>query len=186
MCHSPLSQVSHRWENKNDPDPDGVQLVELQKYLRDHPSIEFVFYDLMSLPQGEKKTPEEKAEFGQMLPNINLLYLGCSVLIELDVVYLSRFWTQFEAWLSFQKGSNLGLTSCPPSALRCSIVAMHGADAYVGALKLEWMDCDAKKAHEKLSSPAITVTNASDKMSAPRRRFLPSSFICIASFVSFV
>ena len=37
-----------------------------------------------------------------MLKKVNWLYLGCSVLVLLDLSYLSRFWTQFEAWLSFQ------------------------------------------------------------------------------------
>lgn len=45
-----------------------------------------------SLPQGVDKTPSELAEFGQQLPNINLLYLGCTVLILLDRSYCSRFW----------------------------------------------------------------------------------------------
>ena len=43
------------------------------------------------MPQG-KRTPEEKAAFKRMLSNINLLYLGCHVLVLLDLSYLSRFW----------------------------------------------------------------------------------------------
>ncbi len=39
----------------------------------------------------------EKQMFKNCLPNINLLYLGGSVLILLDRLYMSRFWTQFEA-----------------------------------------------------------------------------------------
>ena len=33
---------------------------------------------------------------------VNMLYLGTTVLILLDLSYVSRFWTQFEAWLSMQ------------------------------------------------------------------------------------
>ena len=52
-------------------------------------------------PQG-KRTPAESAAFKHMLANVNLLYLGCYVLVLLDLSYMSRFWTQFEAWLSLQ------------------------------------------------------------------------------------
>ena len=37
-----------------------------------------------------------------MLLNVNYLYLSMPVLILLDLSYQSRFWTQFEAWLSMQ------------------------------------------------------------------------------------
>ena len=43
------------------------------------------------MPQGER-TPAEKVNFQHMLSNINLLYLGCHVLVLLDLSYLSRFW----------------------------------------------------------------------------------------------
>ena len=49
--------------------------------------------------QGER-TEAEQAEFERMLPSINLVYLSTTVLLLLDLSYLSRFWTQFEAWLS--------------------------------------------------------------------------------------
>ena len=44
-----------------------------------------------------------------MLKNVNLLYLGCTVLLIVDLSYLSRFWTQFEAWLSMRHASWEGL-----------------------------------------------------------------------------
>ena len=43
------------------------------------------------MPQGER-TKEEKEAFTRMLSNINLLFLGASVLILLDMSYSSRFW----------------------------------------------------------------------------------------------
>ena len=94
------------------------------------------------MPQGER-TPAEKVNFQHMLSNINLLYLGCHVLVLLDLSYLSRFWvcsaesktsklspppyansshlvltrlvgqTQFEAWTSMQTTTEGGLKSCP-------------------------------------------------------------------------
>ena len=40
----------------------------------------------------DDRSPLDKADFKAMLPNINLLYMGCSVLILLDLQYLGRFW----------------------------------------------------------------------------------------------
>ena len=42
------------------------------------------------MPQGER-TLAQKARFLWMLKNVNLLYLGCSVLLLVDISYLSRF-----------------------------------------------------------------------------------------------
>ena len=45
------------------------------------------------MPQGNR-TASEKRAFKIMLPNINILYLGASVLALVDLSYMSRFWTQ--------------------------------------------------------------------------------------------
>ena len=47
-------------------------------------------------------TAEEKAEFKSMLGEVNLLYLGCKVLILCDTGYVGRFWTSYECWLAMQ------------------------------------------------------------------------------------
>ena len=60
------------------------------------------------MPQGER-TAAEKISFMWMLRNVNLLYLGTQVLVLLDLSYQSRFWTQFEAWLSMQDCKESGL-----------------------------------------------------------------------------
>ena len=83
--------VSHRWEAPGVPDGLGVQAQAVQEYLQRHPGIELVWYDYSCMPQGEK-TALEQVELRAMLPNINLLYLGCAVLIIQDLSYLSRFW----------------------------------------------------------------------------------------------
>ena len=44
------------------------------------------------MPQGDEKTGLEKLEFKTMLTHVNLLYLGCAVLVLLDLSYLNRFW----------------------------------------------------------------------------------------------
>ena len=97
------------------------------------------------------RTALEHAEFTAMLPNINLLYLGCSVLLLADRSYLSRFWTQFEAWLSMQSATASGLVSAPADQKRYTIACVHGApEALQASLVEEWSDCTAAKAHAKL------------------------------------
>ena len=44
-----------------------------------------------AVPQG-KRTAAERRDFDRMLLNVNLLFIGCSVLIMMDRSYLSRFW----------------------------------------------------------------------------------------------
>ena len=63
------------------------------------------------LPQG-RRTKADKVRFRHQLLHVNQLYLGTKVLILLDVSFLSRFWPQFEAWLSYQTVSvRRGLSS---------------------------------------------------------------------------
>ena len=85
--------VSHRWEERGDPDPKRKQFDALQDFLRERPRYRFVWVDYSCMPQGER-TAQEKVDFKRMLRNVNLLYLGCSVLILLDGTYLSRFWVR--------------------------------------------------------------------------------------------
>ena len=42
------------------------------------------------MPQGNR-TEVEDIDFKRMLVNMDLLYLGCSVLVLLDLSYVSRF-----------------------------------------------------------------------------------------------
>ena len=113
--------VSHRWETPTDPDPTGAQALAVQAYLKAHPEINAVWFDFSSMPQGRNKTPRESAEFKEMLPNINLLYLTCSVLILMDRSYMNRFWTQFEAYLSMRAITSDGLTNALDPKARVTI-----------------------------------------------------------------
>ena len=113
--------VSHRWETPTDPDPTGAQALAVQAYLKAHPEIDAVWFDFSSMPQGRNKTPRESAEFKEMLPNINLLYLTCSVLILMDRSYMNRFWTQFEAYLSMRAITSDGLTNAKDPKARVTI-----------------------------------------------------------------
>lgn len=120
LAASPLLWCGGRWLSPSNPDrpdkldpakPDeeGAQLVKIRKYLQKHPEVKYVWYDYWSVPQvpernalsilgleqlkqGDGRSPFERAQFVWMLRNANMLYLGCSVLILLDLTYLGRFW----------------------------------------------------------------------------------------------
>ena len=100
-----------------------------------------------------------------MLPNINFLYLGTSVLILMfDRTYMERFWPLLEAWLSCMKGSERGLVSADDEALRCTIQCIDGlSESNAFDLKNRYRGCDATAVHRMLSANWVTVTNQSDK-----------------------
>ena len=97
-----------------------------------------------------------------------MLYLGTQVLILLDLSYVSRFWTQFEAWLSMQFATPNGLkTAVGTLNERQHIVAIQNAaaqsDMFTKMLIDQWADKTPQQAFEFLSKPDVTVTNQSDK-----------------------
>jgi hypothetical protein len=98
-----------------------------------------------------------------------MLYLGTTVLILFDLSYLSRFWTQFEAWLSMQFATPNGLKSAVGTEnARYHIVCIQGAaeqaEQYKEALVDTWADKTPQQAFDFLSRPDVTVTNQSDKL----------------------
>ena len=161
--------VSHRWETPLTPDTKGVQLKEIKENLQAHEHIEYVWYDYACMPQKGKdgaddRSVEELEEFKAMLGRINTLYLGASVLCLIDLSYMSRFWTQFEAWLSMQEPSAAGLLPSPAERRRCTMVEIHGApEVFNEELVKMWADKTPEQAHELLSLPDVTVTNQRDK-----------------------
>ena len=158
-----LLAVSHRWETQTAPDTEGEQLRRIQVHLRARPHIRYVWYDYWCMPQGNR-SPSDKLHFHWMLGNVNLLYVGCSVLILLDISYLSRFWTQMEAWLSMQHGSTGGLQPAPEDMRRCTIEFLHTATETTRAdLVHMWATRQPNDACALLSQPDVQVTNASDK-----------------------
>ena len=103
--------VSHRWEDWATPDETGAQLAALQAHLRAHPDVQYIWFDYACMPQRssgcpadkDDRTPAEKAEFDLMLSAIADLYLTAKVLILLDTMYRTRFWTTMEGWCSMQQ-----------------------------------------------------------------------------------
>lgn len=155
--------VSHRWEAKAVPDETGVQFAEVQAYLLANSAIEWVWFDYWSMPQ-DKKEPWENVAFGFMLRNINLLYLFCGALILADLSYISRFWTQFEAFLSLRKVTKNGLEPADEAERRCVIKCIHNApSSFEGIILDMWAGKTADEAHDILAKPDVTVTNQSDK-----------------------
>jgi len=155
--------VSHRWFYTHMPD-DGSQQAAICNHLRAHPSIKYVWFDYWCMPQGDDKKPAEKELFGWMLSNINILYVSMKVLILLDLSYISRFWTQYEAWLSMQTVSEEGLKPSTEASRRCEIVPISNADSGVAENLISmWSTKTPVQAYAVLAKPDITVTNMSDK-----------------------
>ena len=157
-----ICAVSHRWETSNEPDSQGVQLAAIQTHLRAHPNITLVWFDFSCLPQQPRSEAESK-EFVAQLPHVGLLFLGVSVLILLDMSYMSRFWTQLEAWLSMQD-ANSGITTASEAQRRYTVVPMHNAPAILSDMLITlWAGKSPQEAHQILASPDVILTNQSDK-----------------------
>ena len=79
------------------PDPDGVQLKALKEFLSsaDGKGFPLVWIDAQCMPQDHpegSRSAEDTKSFSTMLSNVNMLFLGTSVLVMLDLLYISRFW----------------------------------------------------------------------------------------------
>jgi len=155
--------VSHRWLNPKEPDKSGEQFKAIRNYLLENVNIAFVWFDFWCMPQG-KRTGPERVQFMHMLKNVNLLYLGTSVLILLELSYISRFWTQFEAWLAMQKIGDKGLEPASAEERRCKIVPILNANSMlVQSLEAIWSAKKPEEAYDILSKDDVTVTNLKDK-----------------------
>ena len=117
------------------------------------------------MPQGPNKSDLDKVEQMAMLPNINLLYLFGSVLILLDISYMSRFWTSFESFLAMRTVTEQGLiTSSAAEAERMTVVCVHNAtNDFRTFLMSMWQGKSCEEAHDIVKRPDVVVTNQSDK-----------------------
>jgi hypothetical protein len=155
------------------PDPDGVQLRAIQEFLETPAGqqIEQIWLDAQCMPQDiprGRRSEADTADFKLMLGMVNLLYLGCSVLILLDMSYSSRFWTQFESWLSMQTTTPDGLTPAVGIGKeRCHIVCVQNAaeqpETHKQLLVKNWATKSPDEAYAFLAKPDVTVTSQSDK-----------------------
>jgi len=155
--------VSHRWEKPRIPDPEGTQMVVLRKYLLENPCIEYVWIDYACLPQPPRDPSEEK-EFALMLEHLWFVYISARVLIMLDMMYPSRFWPQFESWLSMHTATADGLVPAAPEEQRWAVKPLHDTNSnFIAALEETWHHRTAEQAYERLAKPDVAVTNRSDK-----------------------
>ena len=118
-------------------------------------------------PKGSRSA-EDQAAFKRMLKEVNRLYLGTTVLIILDLSYVSRFWTQFESWLAMQFAMPDGLkpavgTRNARHHIVCIQNAVEQSALFEKALIDMWAAKTPQQAHAFLSKPDVTVTNQSDK-----------------------
>jgi len=163
-----ICAVSHRWDSIDAPDSTGEQLRALRTHLQEHPQLELVWFDyscLVQVKKPKKRTPAEQCLFGWQLGNVNILYVGCAVLLLIDMTYLSRFWTQFEGWLSMQVCRPGGLEPAGPKGRRWTMMCIYNAQAGYEDKKLfdMWRHKRPEEVREKLAQPDVAVTNASDK-----------------------
>jgi len=152
------------------PDAEGAQLKEVRKFLNSSEGADFdwVWMDFWCLPQKADRldrTPEEKKEFELGLMCVYMLYLGGTVLILLDLSYPSRFWTQFEAWLSMQVLSKDGLKGAVGAKqTRCIVRTIHNAVAATETqLRTSWENASPEDVEIALNRPDVAVTNKKDK-----------------------
>lgn len=150
--------VSHRWESSEQPDAEGAQLKKIREHLlMEGADVKFVWFDYWCMPQG-KRTKAEMIHFRWMHYNANLLFLGASVLLLVDISYLIRFWTQYEAWMSLQTTTSTGLRPAEKHEQRFTIKCIHDATRGLEDKKLisMWAQADADDARIVLDEAPVT------------------------------
>jgi hypothetical protein len=93
----PLLFISHRWDAKDHPDPEGRQLTKLQ-LLEDC----FLIYDYTSFPQNTT-SPEDEAALLEILLGMNALISKVLVLAAPD--FLERGWCIYEYIVASMRAS---------------------------------------------------------------------------------
>ena len=154
--------ISHRREHPEEPDTKGTQLVAIKGYLACHLEMEFVWLDFPCMPQ-KPRSPEDKAMFAEMFASVNVIYVGMRVLILLDISYMSRFWTQTEAWMSMQDASTAALATACEEKRRYTIVPLQRVRDGVGDARRHVGRRSAQETYDILAQLDVLVTNHSDK-----------------------
>ena len=84
-----------------------------------------------------------------------------------DLGYISRFWPQYEAWLSMQTCTPRGLEPTPAKHQkpRYTIVPTHNAtESVADNVREMWSGRTPKQAHDALALDDVSVTNQKDKV----------------------
>mmetsp|Transcript_92911 Transcript_92911/g.277250 ORF Transcript_92911/g.277250 Transcript_92911/m.277250 type:complete len:609 (-) Transcript_92911:60-1886(-) len=162
--------VSHRWESQHHPDPRAVKLREIQEILRRRPLVKHVWLDWSCAPQhygGPPKTDAEEEYFRQTLKMVNLLYLGCTVLVLFDNQYGGRFWPCIEVWMGQQRVTGSGIEPEDEERIRLRVVCLGSTvgteAASLAALQETWGKQPVDAVLARLKHPDVLVTNRKDK-----------------------
>ena len=138
----------------------------MQAHLRAHPDIQYVWYDYACIPQkleGIGRTAAEQTEFDLMLSAVADLYLTAKVLILLDTMYRTRFWTTMEGWCSMQTATRTGVRPALEGEGRHTVCCIHNADDNDKRALLTMSTKTADEITKFLGSPDVAVTNQKDK-----------------------
>jgi hypothetical protein len=164
--------ISHRWEDSVTPDETGAQLAAIQAHLKAHPDIQFIWFDYSCMPQRsgsahrsgkDDRTMAEKAEFDLMLSAISDLYLTANVLILLDTMYRTRFWTTMVGWCAMQKVTSQGVRPAREGEARTTVSCIHNATQEDRQALLNMSIKTPSEISNFLASPDVAVTNQKDK-----------------------
>jgi len=163
--------ISHRWEDAATPDETGAQLAALKAHLMAHLEIQYIWFDYSCMPQRssgcpqdkDDRTPADKAEFNLMLKAIADLYLTANVLILLDTMYRTRFWTTMEGWCAMQQVTSEGVRPAKEGEARVTVSCIHNATEKDREALLEMSTKTPAEMSKFLASPDVAVTNKKDK-----------------------
>mmetsp|Transcript_129509 Transcript_129509/g.360801 ORF Transcript_129509/g.360801 Transcript_129509/m.360801 type:complete len:770 (-) Transcript_129509:109-2418(-) len=167
-----MAVFSHRWFQKDHPDPRNIKLKKAKELLKQHSSWHLLWLDWLCLPQsagGPERTDDEEKYFGETLYNINTLYLGLHVVILYDSQYSGRFWPCAECWSSFQVPTEEGVRDyetqgAPCRATFCCVAGAEGTEAQAKALmRRGWGRTPACDAAARLRRDEVSVANQRDK-----------------------
>jgi hypothetical protein len=105
----------------------------------------------------------EKAEFDLMLSAISDLYLTANVLILLDTMYRTRFWTTMEGWCAMQKVTSQGVRPAREGEARTTVSCIHNATQEDRQALLNMSIKTPSEISNFIASPDVAVTNQKDK-----------------------
>jgi hypothetical protein len=100
-----------------------------------------------------------------MLEAIADLYLTAKVLILLDTMYRTRFWTTMEGWCAMQQVTAQGARPAKEGESRVTVVCIHNATQNDKRDLLEMSTKTPAEISKFLASPDVDVTNEKDKTS---------------------
>lgn len=145
--------VSHSWEGAHAPDQAGAQWQAVKAHVHTHPEITHVWYDFSCVPTPAHRTADDE----RALQQLHVLFLSASVLVLLDLKYLSKWRTTVEAWMSLMTASPSGLAPASDSERRCTITCIHNAHPQIGPSKLLSLATkSAKDLHDMISAPDVS------------------------------